>query len=245
MKPGNCTMHETCDSYAALCKPDAGYCDVSDAGGRRCLPLKATGEACQRYNSCLPNHFCLGSKCVKRIALPGEACGVTSGYPFCTDEYFCRQDTTTSMPPPGTCEARGRLGAVCLGNDSCIPSLRCASSFTTSTCVPRAAEGERCSDYGDCQQTLFCSPRTSRCEKLPGDGGDCTRFGSSYTCASTHYCDYYSPGDQYTCQPRRQQGESCIYDDCLTGVCEYGPLSDGGYARTCVPTCAQAADGGF
>ena len=138
------------------------------------------------------------------------------------------------------------LGAVCSGYGSCLPSLRCGSSFTTSTCIARSAEGDKCSNYGDCQQGLYCPPRTSRCTRIPGDGGDCTTQGSYFECRSGHFCDFNSPDGVYTCRARRAIGGDCTYDGvCLSNDCNYGALPDGGYGGVCDPKCSQKADGGF
>ncbi len=240
-------MGQVCDGFGTRCKPDDAYCGVFDGGtGTRCQPLKGLGEDCVEYDACRIDLTCASSKCVKRRAGPGESCGERQGFPYCGDEYFCRQDTSTSTPPPGTCQRRGGVGAVCSGYGSCLPSLRCASSFTTSVCIPRSAEGDKCSSYGECQQGLYCPPRTSRCTLIPGDGGDCTTQGSYFECASGHFCDFNSPDGVYTCRPRHAVAETCTYDGvCLSNDCDYGVQPDGGYGGTCTPRCSQKADGGF
>ena len=240
-------LGKACDGFTTRCRPDEGYCGRGDAGsGNACQPLHGMGEDCVEYDSCRTDLVCAMNKCVKRRAAEGESCGERQGFPYCHDEFFCRQDTSTMMPPPGTCQSRGGLGAVCAGYGSCLPSLRCGSNFTTSTCVPRAAEAELCSNYGDCQETLYCPARTSRCAKIPGDGGDCTSSGSYFECASAHFCDFNSPDGIYTCRPRHALGELCSYDGvCLSSDCEYGVLPDAGFGGTCVPSCSQKADGGF
>jgi len=236
-------LGQTCDGFTTRCRPDDAYCGSFDGGtGSRCQTLKGLGEACVEYDSCRLDLTCSSGKCVKRRAGPGEPCAETSGFPYCSDEYFCR-----TSPPPGTCERRGGLGAVCVGYGSCLPSLRCGSSFTTSTCIPRSAEGEKCSAYGECQQGLYCPPRTSRCTLIPGDGGDCTSQGSYFECASGHFCDFNSPDGVYTCRPRNAVGGSCTYDGvCLSNECDYGLQPDGGYGGACGLRCSQKADaGGF
>ncbi|MBS1150034.1 MAG: hypothetical protein H6Q89_1732 [Myxococcaceae bacterium] len=240
-------MGQTCDGFSTRCNPDEAYCGTFDGGvGERCQTLKGLGEDCVEYDACRTDLTCANNLCVKRRAGPGESCGERQGFPYCTEEYFCRQNTTLTPPPPGTCQRRGGLGAVCTGYGSCLPSLRCGSSFTTSTCLPRLAEGEKCSSYGECQQGLYCPPRTSRCTRIPGDGGDCTSQGSYFECASAHFCDFNSPNDVYTCRPRHANDESCTYDGvCLSNDCDYGALPDGGYGGTCVPRCSQKADSGF
>lgn len=237
----------SCDGFSTRCKPDEAYCGPADGGGSdRCQTLKGLGEDCVEYDACRLDLACASGKCVKRRAGPGEACGERQGFAYCGDEYFCRQQATTMPPPPGTCEKRGGLGAVCAGYGSCLPSLRCGSSFTTSTCIARSAEGDKCSSYGDCQQGLYCPPRTSRCTRTPGDGGDCTTQGSYFECASGHFCDFNSPDGVYTCRPRQAVSQTCSYDAvCLSNDCDYGALPDGGYGGTCAVRCSQKADGGF
>lgn len=249
---GWAAMGASCDGFSVRCRPDEAFCGPYDGGGfsEKCQPLRGLGEDCSEYDSCRVDLACAFvnnvGKCVKRSAVEGEPCGERSGFPFCADELFCRQDTSVTSPPPGTCQRRGGVGAVCSGYGSCLPSLRCGSSFTTSTCGPRLAEGEKCSVYGDCEQGLYCPPKTSRCAKIPGDGGDCTSQGSYFECKSGHFCDFNAPGGVYTCTARRAVGEDCSYDGvCLSNDCNYGALPDGGYGGVCDPKCSQKADGGF
>lgn len=244
-------MGEGCDGFSTRCKPDEAYCGSDDGGFiERCLPLKGLGEDCPSYDSCRADLACAtvsnAGKCVKRSAGPGETCGERQGFPYCGPEYFCRQNQMAMPIPPGTCERRGGLGAVCAGYGGCLPSLRCSSAYTTATCIPRSAEGEPCSNYGECQDGLYCPTATMRCAKIPGDGGDCTSQGSSYQCASAHFCDFNAPQMLYVCRPRQPVGSACSYDGtCLSNDCDYGSLPDGGYGGSCVPSCSQKADGGF
>ncbi len=236
-----------CDGFSARCSPEDAYCGTFDGGtGQRCQPLKGVGEECIEYDACRTDLTCANKKCIKRRAGPGEPCREAQSYPDCSEEYFCRQSTAVTPPPPGTCERRGGLGAVCAGFGSCLPSLRCGSSFSTSTCVARAAVGEKCSSYGECEEGLYCPPRTSRCAQIPSAGADCTSQGSYSECASAHFCDFSAPDSLYTCRPRRALGDGCTYDGvCLSNDCEYGTLPDGGYAGICVARCSQKADGGL
>lgn len=239
-------LGQSCDGFSLLCKPDEGFCTPDDAGVRRCAPLKGTGEACPAYDACRVDLTCIGGTCVKRQAQPGESCGEKSGFPYCTAEYFCRQNTSTTPPAPGTCQRKGGFGAVCSAGQGCLPSLRCASTFQTSTCTTLGGVGEPCGSFNECQDGLHCSPFSSRCESLPRDGGDCTSKGSYFECAQDFFCNFDEPNGKYACRARRQLGESCTYDQvCLTNECEFGPLADGGYGGSCVRSCSERADGGF
>lgn len=239
-------LGKACDGFTTRCRPGDAFCGTADGGAELCLPLKGEGEPCVEFDACRADLACSNSKCVKRAAERGEPCGQFQGFPYCSADDYCRQDTSSTPPAPGTCQPRGGLGAVCTGSGSCLASLRCGSSFITSTCQPRAAEGEPCSAYGECQETLYCPTHTSRCAKVPGSGADCTTAGSDYECASAHFCDFNSPDGLYTCRAKYALGEPCTYDGvCLSNDCEYSTLPDGGFGGSCVGSCAQRADGGF
>lgn len=238
---------ETCNGFDKVCRPPDG-CELLDAGVVGCLEKRDAGTPCNLYSSCGLNMACYAGACIEVRAAAGESCNVTGGYPFCESEYFCRQPPPPSgggTRPPGTCELKSGLGGVCTGYDSCLPSLSCSGLITTSTCVGKAAAGETCRQYGDCQDQLFCNPATTRCELLPGDGGDCTSSGSYFQCAPGFWCDFSSPQGQYRCRLKQPLGAPCSYDSaCLSNQCEYGPLADGGFGLRCVAPCSQRADGG-
>jgi hypothetical protein len=240
-------LGERCDGFTTRCRPGEAFCGAPTDGGigDRCFPLKGLGAECVEYDACRPELACVNSICVKRNAALHESCGQSQGYPYCGSENFCRQDLSSMMPPPGTCERRGGLGAVCAGS-SCLPSLRCSSAFATGTCVVRAAFGEPCSAYNDCEENLFCSSVTSRCQRYPRDGGDCGNHGSFYECASAHFCSSDTPDAGYICRPKAALGEPCTYDGaCLSNQCNLSQQPDGGFERVCELACSQKADGGF
>ncbi len=240
-------MGASCDGFSLRCKPDESWCGSLDGGYQyNCWPFVADGLACPSYESCRPGSVCNNGTCVQQTADAGETCGVNGGYPYCTDEYFCRQDLGQTTPPPGICERKGGVGELCNGYYACLPSLRCTSTYQTGTCAAKGKVGDACSNFTDCEDGLFCDPPSSKCAVLPEDGGDCTDHGSFYTCHVGYFCDFNAPNQQYVCTPLAADGLPCSYDgECLSNSCQYATLPDGGFGGTCVASCAQRADGGF
>jgi hypothetical protein len=239
-------LGDGCDFFRR-CAPTLG-CYRADGGSETCQPLKRPGDPCVDFDECGENGACIDSQCVMRRADAGEPCAVRSGYPFCADEYFCRQDPPLvegEPAPPGTCQRRAGLGGTCVGSGSCLPSLRCSAVITTGLCRARAKRGELCSGYADCEDGLHCSNTSQRCEPYPGDGGDCGYSGgSSGRCLTGFYCRY-NAGD-YGCERRRAVGEDCDYDGvCLSNECEFGRRPDGGFGGTCGIACSLKADAGL
>lgn len=249
--PGRCTAFrragERC-SFFERCDPALG-CYQADAGLlETCQPLKAAGAACLDFDECGTDAFCFGSVCVRRTADAGAPCGITSGFPSCDVDHFCRQDPPAvagDPPPPGICARRVGLGGTCSGSGVCQPSLRCSTNLTTGTCLARARRGELCGNPSDCEDGLFCSNASQRCEPFPGDGGDCGfSLGSNGRCRPGFFCNFNST--ERFCERRRALGERCDYDGvCLSNECEYGPLPDGGFGSTCQVPCSLKADAGL
>lgn len=247
-------LGERCSDNGGVFSPSCRLvhgCEYLDAGfERHCILPHQEGETCNSFDSCAFGLICSSGKCVKQYADGGEPCDVMNGYPFCAGEFFCRQDPPDMMgnQPPGVCQRKAGLGGVCAGYGSCQPSLRCSSTIGTGTCTRRLGVGEPCSSnisvYPDCQDGLYCPTSTSRCTPLPGDGGDCSQFGSYYECAAGYYCDGFPT---YICRPRVGEGQPCNgYDDaCLSNECQYGMFPDAGYGYRCVRCLAPLADGGL
>jgi hypothetical protein len=239
---------DVCD-FVRRCGPGLG-CFSSDGGFTEyCQPLKRTDEPCVSFDECGDEGACISGKCISRRADAGQPCGVRSGYPYCAEEYFCRQDPPAmegGEPPPGTCERRAGLGGTCIGSQTCLPSLRCSTVITTGTCLARAKRGGLCGSYADCEDGLYCASLTGRCEPYPADGGDCgySSGGSSGRCLTGFFCRY-NAGD-YACERRRAVGEDCEYDQvCLSNECEFGRRPDGGFGGTCGVPCSLKADAGL
>lgn len=242
-EPGEpCDFFRRCRAGLACYRADAGAAST-------CNPTKAPGQACGSFDECGEQGACINQACVARRADAGEVCGASSGYPFCADEFFCRQGPPPmegAPPPPGTCQRRAGLGGTCAGSGTCLPTLRCSAVITTGTCLPRARRGETCAVYNDCESGLFCSNVTQRCEPFPGDGGDCSfNGGSSGQCQVGFFCQF-SASDDRRCARRRAVGEDCDYDQmCLSNECEFGTRSDGGFGGTCAVACSLKADAGL
>lgn len=232
---------EACDNFFTRCDPLVGSCDTADAGGATlCLPRKAEGDPCTRFDACGDDMACSGGTCITRRAARGEACSLRNGFPFCDTEHFCRQ----APGAPGTCERKAGLGGTCTGPGSCLPSLRCSTLITTGTCLEKAGPGEGCIAWDDCEDGLYCDARLQRCERLPGPGGDCTFQVSGYRCRAGSACAFSSTSDD-RCVAQKAAGEPCGYTaECLSNDCEWGLLADGGYGGTCLESCSQRADGG-
>lgn len=242
-------LGDACDFYRR-CGAGLGCYRAPDAGfSESCQAIKPADAGCADFDECGENGACIRGACIARRADPGQACGVVNGYPFCGDEYFCRQDPPAiegEDPPPGTCQRRAGLNGTCVGATTCLPSLRCSTVITTGTCLARARRGERCSYYNDCEEGLLCSNTSQRCEPFPGDGGDCSfTVGSSGRCQTGYFCLSVS-SDERVCSPRRASGAECDYDQmCLSNDCEYGRRPDGGFGGTCSVPCALKADAGL
>ncbi|MBL9037468.1 MAG: hypothetical protein JNG84_03030 [Archangium sp.] len=227
-----------CDTFRTLCNPVGFACAPGDGGIDVCLPSKQPGDACSDFYECGETMYCISSRCVRREAKGGEACGVST-YPFCEVEHFCR-----NTGDGGVCQRLSGVGGACSQNGGCLPSLRCSTIVTTGVCLPRARQGAPCIAYNDCEEGLFCSPATLACEALPAaDGGDCSSRGSFYRCQPNAYCDF-SHGD--TCALKVATGADCTSSSqCLSNDCVYGTLPDAGYGGRCTASCAERADGGF
>ncbi len=226
---------DTCNFSDQQCDPAEASC-INVSGQNRCVARKAAGEACVNWNDCAQNHGCIDGVCVKQVARLGESCRERQGYPTCETDTFCRQEPP---PPggaqaPGVCMRKAALGGACVGFGSCLTGLRCSSNYATGTCIPLGGPGERCTNYNDCRSELYCAAATGRCAPLPTTGGDCSSTGSSYRCASGHWCDW-NKGD--TCQPLGQPGDDCNY----SGAC----ASNACVGAVCVETCSVRWDGGL
>lgn len=239
---GYLPLGAACDGFTRRCDPGAAACAPSDAGGNTCQPRKAPDAGCAVWSECGDGLACLAGWCTPLSAGPGESCGLRNGYPTCPEEYFCRQGPTSGgTPSPGTCERKAGLGGTCTGPGSCLPSLRCSTLLTTGTCLVRAARGEGCAAWDDCQDGLWCADATQRCEPLPGPGGDCSFEASGYRCATGSTCHFGAT----RCVAQQAVGAPCSYDgECLSNDCEFGAQPDGGFGGRCVPSCSQRADGG-
>jgi hypothetical protein len=240
------SLGEPCDFYSR-CEPSLS-CYRGDGGVEVCQPLKRVGDSCVDFDECGSAGACIDQKCVSRRADAGEVCGAASGYPFCGDEYFCRQGPPSMEGdlPPGICQRLAGLNGTCAGSGTCLPSLRCSTVITTGTCLARARRGEMCSYPNDCEDGLFCSSATLRCEPFPGDGGDCGYTGGSGgRCLTGSFCQF-SASEERRCMPRRAPGADCEYDQmCLSNECEYGRRPDGGFGGTCGIACSLKADAGL
>lgn len=235
---------QQCDNFFRRCDPTNAGCDEVDAGVTICVDKKDAGDSCVRFDACGDSMACLSNRCVQRQAGLGEACAVNNGYPFCTEEFFCRQDPPVmGVRPPGTCQWKAGLGGTCTGPGSCMPSLRCSTLITTGTCLRKAAFHTGCIAYDDCEDGLFCDAKTQQCERLPVDGGDCSFETSGYRCAPGHTCAFGTTLD--VCESWKPVGTPCSYNQqCLSNECDFASLPDGGFGGTCVAPCSQRADAG-
>jgi hypothetical protein len=237
---------QSCDGFFSRCEPLTGSCDTVDGGPAVCVPRKLEGEPCNRFDACGDEYACIDGTCIDRRANPGEACGVKNGYPFCPEEYFCRQEAPVNgVRPPGTCERKAGLGDTCTGPGACLPSLRCSTLITTGTCLLKAPLDAGCIAYDDCEDTLYCNTKSQRCEQLPDAGGDCSFDRTGYRCAPGFTCAF-SGTTEDRCVAWRPVGAECGYDgECFSNDCEFATLPDGGFGGTCIASCSQRADGGL
>lgn len=237
---------QPCDGFTRRCDPFNGSCDLNDAGTALCEPRKNEGDACRRYDACGDQNSCVDGRCITRLADVGQPCASRGGFPFCRQEYFCRQDQPVNgVRPPGTCERKSGLGGTCTGPGSCLPSLRCSTLLTTGTCLTKAALRMGCINYDDCQGGLFCDVTTQRCEGLPDAGGDCSFDRTGYRCAPGNACAFSGTSDD-RCVAWKTVGQDCGYGaECLSNDCEFVTLPDAGFGGRCNASCSQRADGGL
>lgn len=243
---GWAAMGTICDGFTRRCDPSSGSCDNDDAGSSVCQPKKNDGDPCQRFDACGELSSCVAGTCITRRANAGQPCALRQGFPFCNDEFFCRQGPPDAgVRPPGTCERKSGLGDTCTGPGSCLPSLRCSTLLTTGICLRKAPYRQPCISYDDCEDGLYCDAKSQRCEGLPDAGGNCSFETTGYRCAPGNTCAFSGTSDD-KCVAWKPVGRECGYGgECLSNDCEYATLPDGGFGGTCIASCSQRADGGL
>jgi hypothetical protein len=203
-KPG---IGDACSGFSD-CYP-RGYCS-----GGVCVERRGPDQACDSYDSCLEPYLCLNSVCtlISLSCEPGTEGNPCTYLRFCDESTYCDFTTFTCAP---------RLGA----GEFCISTFdQCASGFycgPSGTCDAQAAEGEACTNEGQCEAPTFCVDGTCQATM---SGGACDH--SDAECPIGSYCE------DETCQPYRDVGQAC--DDpfemlcrpelfCENDVCTEGP----------------------
>lgn len=161
-------------------------------------------------------------------ACDGLITGMVPDGDNCGSDEECAGDGSTCEGPDGQCY--GSCGAPMCGTEMCNADQYCDTA--TDTCVDYAGDGEACEFSADCDPSmdLVCNYDSDAgsgvcvAENSVAAGEFCN-FSS--VCVADHYC-----ADDDTCQPVRQDGESCGFGDCADGlVCNYDFDQDMG---TCV-----------
>ncbi|MBK7859425.1 MAG: hypothetical protein IPJ65_12540 [Archangiaceae bacterium] len=128
-----------CDTYDLPC-PSGYWCTTRDV----CAPDLQAGESCSSGSSrehCAAGLYCdqSGYKCAPRLS-PDAGCDGFVDFE-CTDSYYCDRSLS-----PARCAPSPGPGESCDFRSGCAPGLYC---YATS-CVAKKANGEHCSDDGEC-----------------------------------------------------------------------------------------------
>lgn len=142
----------------------------------------------------------------------------------CIDQ-ICIDSPTFPVPLGGVCEYQWE-------NLPCAAGSYCGwnGDSPNRTCVAIPQAGDPCdpNDYlcGSASYDLFCDPGTATCTLAPGAGEPCF---DQFLCAAGNYCD---GGKDFSCQPRRELGDSCGADtvcpvdaSCISNICTADPAA--------------------
>lgn len=198
-----CTAEDVCESSSNCVSTNGDACATT------CVPPSAESQPCGTF--CDVGLFCLNGSCAKTKG-PGEDCGGPENV-VCDDGLYCQPDTTAS-DSSGICIQLSD-GNSCVADAECIASDFCYSGVcvqrrvvgspcdgAATGCVPwSACDGSTCVEAGRTGQPCAAFPGTaipycmgaticgvgSRCEPLPGPGGDCSILpcASGYVCSPT------------------------------------------------------------
>ena len=151
----DCPVDETCvggdPETVGTCTPIASL--RTAATGETC-ELGDSAVYCQEGLSCAAIAIGAGGatfECRARVGA-GGACFVAAPS-MCPDDQYCDADPTMGGPPDGTCLARPTESQPCamtLTGNYCGAGLVCLTTETSATCVRPKANGQPCTDDGEC-----------------------------------------------------------------------------------------------
>ncbi len=242
-KVPSCTIPGSLELGASCIHPSqcaSAACSGSTSQCGECIPVVASGAACDESNACPDGEECYSGLCELRVpeywtpptqgAADGQPCGPDTP---CQDGFVCAANAALT----GTvCRPDLPDGADCYdylpveaGYRTCSNSgnTYCGADFLCHT-VP--ARGQPCApvaeEYWLCAEGLYCALETTTCEPAPGRGEPCGNVrradgsNSGTTCADSR-CD------AGICKEVREDGESCSEANvvcaggtvCTDGIC--------------------------
>lgn len=192
----------TC-GYSLMCAPGLSCQNTSGSGScdqGTCLPLRATGEACDDGRDCTSG-YCSSvcySVTVSPPAREGERCGTTSSpatmervVAVCATDLWCHENVCIRRRAPGEACERHAFGETTYF-DVCVPDHACRGTGGSATCMPAEigrAVGAPCGGWWSnqgCDPVLGLVCPTDRSPSTCVEVGDGT-LGSP--------CDGEGPGD--------------------------------------------------
>ena len=217
-----CTINQECATAGSLCiRADATMCapllctGLSPVGGS-CDPLGcAAPAACDtKTNTCVAGVYGdLGATCSYD---PTMLCkdGLDCEYVGNATTGTCQMAPPTPTPP------------ACQSDFDCNVFYE----FCDTTCKPRIAEGQPCTDHPmGCQVLTVCDAVTNRCSAAGHIGQACGGFVSqngSFEYCAAGYCDS-SDANAPVCKVFKGLGAACASPgECKSGVCHNSVCTD-------------------
>lgn len=115
---------------------DGAFCDRSQPGTSKCVPVRGRGSGCRSPDECAPSLRCIGGLCSGGLERD-----------TCQDDRDCQGLLLCSG---GRCTLPRGPGEMCGTGTPCGEALVCTSSVGGSRCTPRSIAGEACSREAPC-----------------------------------------------------------------------------------------------
>ena len=150
---------------------DGGFCDSTEPGGPKCVPVRGRGTACTSPYQCRP-----GLRCVRNICTAGEAGDVCQRNLDCNGRLRCGADMKCAEPVEvdTECDPDGA---------PCREGLTCTSSMGETLCRVQPVSGQPCGASTTCYLSR-CVDGT--CAEPSSDGSPCE---SAADCLPERLCD--------------------------------------------------------
>ncbi len=216
----------------------SGACNGSTNVCGQCIPVVASGGACDDFSACPDGEICESGQCVSFVPVVLESNTGAEGdpcyrnHPNCQSGLTCVSDDARSTT---ICRPNPIEGASCYyafttedtrtcdsnGETYCGPDLLCHAAPTQGQLCVVASSAQNV-----CGSGLFCSADTATCEPVPGWGEPCGTVGASGGSPGGQICAG-SLCDAGICKEIREEGESCAEantrcadgTECADGVC--------------------------